>query len=172
LIGPGGSFEEFVAAQGATLLRYAYLLTQDRGRAEDLVQGALVKTHRRWHAVIRAERPEAYVRRIVLNEYLSWRRRKSSHEVIGAPPDTSVADRTDLVADQDQMWRTLATLPPRQRAVLVLRYYEDMTDAEIASALNCQPGTVRSQAVRALDTLRRRPGWGTQEQQTAPAEEH
>ena len=155
----GGSFEKFVAAQGPSLLRYAYLLTQDRGYAEDLVQGALVKTHRKWHTVTLAERPEAYVRRIVLNEYLSWRRRRSSHEAVGPPPERSVPDSTERVADQDFMWRALATLPAKQRAVLVLRYYEDMTDSDIAAALDCQPSTVRSQAARALETLRSRPGW-------------
>ena len=74
-------------------------------------------------------------------------------------PDRSVPDSTERVADQDFMWRALATLPAKQRAVLVLRHYEDMTDSDIAAALDCQPSTVRSQAARALETLRSRPGW-------------
>jgi RNA polymerase sigma-70 factor (sigma-E family) len=153
------SFDEFVLARGPALLRFAYLLTRDSGRAEDLVQDALLKTHRRWDAVVRADRPDAYVRRIVVNDFLSWRRRRSSREVTGAVPETVMPDGTDRLAERDLLWRALATLPPRQRAVLVLRYYEDLTDPQIADVLGCALGTVRSLTSRALGALRADPEW-------------
>jgi RNA polymerase sigma-70 factor (sigma-E family) len=149
-----GTFEEFVAWRGAALLRFAYVLSQDSGRAEDLVQDALVKVHRRWESVIAADQPEAYVRRILVNEFLNWRRRRSSAEVAGAVPDVAVGDDLDRIAERDRMWRALAVLPPRQRAALVLRYYEDLSDAEIAAILDCAPGTVRSLTARGLAALR------------------
>jgi len=150
----GGTFEEFVAGRGAALLRFAYVLAQDSGRAEDLVQDALVKVHRHWASVVAADQPEAYVRRVVVNEFLSWRRRRSSGEVAGTVPELPVDDRSDRIAERDQMWRALATLPPRQRAVLVLRYYEDLNDAEIAVVLDCAQGTVRSLTARGLAAMR------------------
>jgi RNA polymerase sigma-70 factor (sigma-E family) len=153
------SFDEFVLARGTALLRFAYLLTRDAGRAEDLVQDALLKTHRRWDAVVRADRPDAYVRRIVVNDFLSWRRRPSSRETTRAVPETTVPDASDQLAERDLLWRALAMLPLRQRAVLVLRYYEDLTDPQIADALGCATGTVRSLSSRALAALRAAPTW-------------
>ncbi len=155
--GNGKRFEEFVAERGPALLRFAYLLSADHGLAEDLVQDALVKAHRRWVGRLAADHPEAYVRRIIVNDFTSWRRRRSSGEVVGPVPDRSYGDAADAVADRDLMWRALAGLPRRQRAVLVLRYYEHQSNAQIAVALGCAESTVRSLATRAFAMLRRDP---------------
>src|SRR3954454_20164882 len=90
---------------------------------------------------------------MVVNEFLSWRRRRSSGEVAGLVPDAAVGDDVDHIGERDQMWRALAVLPPRQRAVLVLPYYEDLNDAEIAALLDCPTGTVRSLTARGLAGL-------------------
>lgn len=154
---PVSEFEEFVAKSSSALLRFAYLLTGDRALAEDLTQQAFIKSHRRWEGLVRAEQPVAYVRRAITNEFISWRRRRSSTEIIGAVPSRGQPDATEQLLARDLVWRALATLPRRQRAVLVLRYYEAAPDADIASLLGCAEGTVRSLAARAFDTLRRDP---------------
>jgi RNA polymerase sigma-70 factor (sigma-E family) len=151
-------FEGYVAERGSGLLRFAYLLTGDRSRAEDVVQDAMVKVCTRWDRVVAADVPDAYVRRIVLNEFLRWKRRRASHEIVGdvldrARPDAR--DELDELAQRDAVWRALLKLPRRQRSVLVLRYYESLPDRDIASLLGCTEGTVRSLASRAFDALRR-----------------
>lgn len=147
-------FEQFVVAALPGLLRFGVVLTGDRHRADDLVQTALVKTMRRWRA-IEHDQPVAYVRRVMVNAHLSgWRR--SRHEA-GLPEGFDVATRNDETAsydDQDQLARALAVLPPRQRAVIVLRYYAGFSEAEIAETLGCAAGTVKSQASKALQRLR------------------
>lgn len=149
------SFDEFVTHHGPELLRLAYMLSGSREQAEDLVQNALVKTYRRWDTVATADRPIAYVRTIVVREHVSWWRRLSNREAPGAIPDNIAVDSPDVaVAETDAMWRLLATLPRRQRAVLALRYYEDLADSDIAQLLGCSAGTVRSNASRGLSTLR------------------
>jgi RNA polymerase sigma-70 factor (sigma-E family) len=153
----GWGFDDFVVEHGPALLRSAYVLVGDRALAEDLVQEALLKAHTRWEAHGPADHPEAYVRRIVVNEFMSWRRRRSSTERIGDVPDRGVRDGAADVGERDLVWRSLRDLPRRQRAVLALRYYEAMPDAEIASMLGCAEGTVRSLAARAFETLRRDP---------------
>lgn len=153
-------FDEFVAGRGPALLRFAYLLTGDGGLAEDLVQEALIRAHRRWRGQVRVTHPEAYVRRIVVNEYTNWRRRRSNHELPGPIPDGATGDTADVadgLVERDLVWRILACLPRRQRAVLVLRYYEALPDAEIADLLEATEGTVRSLAARAFATLRDHP---------------
>jgi RNA polymerase sigma-70 factor (sigma-E family) len=155
-------FDDFVASRGQALLRFAYLLTHDGPLAEDLVQDALVKAHSRWNRQTRIEHPDAYVRRIVVNEFVTWRRRRSSSEVPSAqPPEagpaSGVPDAIEGIADRDVVWRLLAELPRNHRAVLVLRYYEGLSDAEIATVLGCPEGTVRSWASRALASLRTQP---------------
>lgn len=153
------TFEEFVLARQHRLLSVAYLLTRDLQRAEDLVQEALVKAYLRWDRGPGIAQPDAYVRRIVVNEFISGRRRRSASE---QPTDT--ADLIDVAApskDPDEqlaMWRALGVLTPRERAVLVLRYYEGFTDREIADHLGCAEGTVRSLATRAYAALRAQPG--------------
>ena len=149
------NFEEFVVARGRALLRFAYVLTGDGHFAEDLVQEALLRTHRRWTAVEHADGPEPYVRRTVLHLYLSWRRRRSSTETpVATLPEVAHPDPTAPVADRDALWLLLRQLPRAQRAVVVLRYYEDLPDAEIAELLGCSPATVRVHAFKALRKLR------------------
>lgn len=149
------SFDAFVVDRGPSLLRFAYLLSRDRHQAQDLVQEALSNAHRRW---ARVYQPEAYVRRAILNDFLSWRRRRASGEVItNEPPEPSARGAAGLAAahaDRDAMWQLLAQLPRQQRAVLVLRYYEDLPDEDIAGYLNCTQATVRAHASKALARLR------------------
>jgi RNA polymerase sigma-70 factor (sigma-E family) len=151
---PMESFEAFVAARGPGLLRFAYLLSRDRHQAQDLVQEALSRTHRRWS---RVDQPDAYVRRAIVNDFLSWRRRRASSEVVtDAVPHTAAGGRGHAAAqaDRDAMWRMLAQLPRQQRAVLVLRFYEDLDDPTIAALIGCSPATVRAHASKALARLR------------------
>ena len=148
-------FEEFAVAALPALLRFGVVLTGDRHRADDLVQIALVKTMRRWPHIDHAQ-PTAYVRRAMVNAHLSWWRAHSRESLV---PDTfdiaALGDASASYDDQDQLARALAVLPPRQRAVVVLRYYEGLSEAEIAEELGCARGTVKSQAAKALRTLRR-----------------
>jgi RNA polymerase sigma-70 factor (sigma-E family) len=153
-------FEEYAADRGGALLRFAYLLTGDRARAEDVVQEALIKVSMRWDRVVAADAPDAYVRRVVVNEFLRWRRRRASSEFVGAVPERSEGDAIDELAERDAVWRALLRLPRRQRTVLVLHYYESLPYADIAILLGCAEGTVRSLASRAFDAMRRDPGLG------------
>lgn len=150
-------FEDFVAAHGAALVRLARGLLKDPHHAEDVVQDVLAKALVRWSSVQRADVPEAYVRRMVVNACTSfWRRavrREHAHEHADLP-ERATADDPALLADRDQALGLLRRLPPRQRAVLVLRHYEGLPDAEIADLLGCSAGTVRSNAHRGLATLR------------------
>jgi RNA polymerase sigma-70 factor (sigma-E family) len=149
------SFEEFVADRLPALVRYAVVLAGDREVAQDLVQEVMVRAHGRWARIARTEHPDRYVYRMVTNEFLSWRRRWSTRQVVLAElPDRPAADHGTDVAERDEVWTRLATLPRQQRAVLVLRYYEGLTDTEIADVLGCAPGTVRGHASRALAALR------------------
>ena len=152
------AFEQFVAARGEALLRFALMLCGDLHRAEDLVQSVLAKAYVRWSRVAAMERPEAYLKAVLVSEHLRWWRRRSSGEVPVAGPafaDRPVdGDATAAHASREAAWQLLRRLPRRQRAVLVLRYYEDLSDAQIGEVLGCAPSTVRSQASRALATLR------------------
>jgi len=151
-------FHEYVYARGPALMRLACLLTGDRLRAEDLVQEVLVSAYTKWHRISAADRPDVYVRRMLVNANISWWRRLTNREVtIDAVPDRrGDGDHEQVVADRDAMWRLVRALPPKQRAVLVLRYYEDLSEQQIADVLGCRPGTVKSQASAALATLRAR----------------
>jgi RNA polymerase sigma-70 factor (sigma-E family) len=150
--------ETVFAEHGRALLRTAYLLCGDEHLAEDLVQTALLKALRIWRRSATAEQPRAYLRRVLVNEYVSWHRRRSTHErpTVTAALDRPGPDPTARVDDRDEAWRLLALLPRRQRAVLVLRLYEDLTDADIAAVLGCSTGTVRAHASYGLATLRDR----------------
>jgi RNA polymerase sigma-70 factor (sigma-E family) len=152
-----GSFEEYVTARGGALLRFAYVLSGDRHLAEDLVQEVLARVCQRWHRMAHVEQPDAYLRSAIVRQFLSWRRRRASRETPThpLPEQVSTADATTRHAMQDEMWRLLASLPRKQRAVLVLRFYEDLPDPEIAAVLGCQPTTVRVHASRGLARLRR-----------------
>ncbi len=151
-------FDDFVAARGLALKRFAYLLCADAHLAEDLVQGAFERSYQRWQKAGIAARPEAYVRQVIVREFVSMRRLRSATETVLADvPDASVDERAPGIDERDGVWRELARLPPQQRAVLVLRYYEDLDDAAIAAVLGWPAGTVRSTASRALAVLRADP---------------
>jgi RNA polymerase sigma-70 factor (sigma-E family) len=147
-------FEAFVAARSEDLLRTAVLLTSDRGHAEDLLQTALVKAYRRWQRIDGGD-PYPYVRRILVTTAASWRRLRATQEIVSLPAhDPAGPDATEGIAERERMAEVLATLPPRMRAVLVLRYAEDLSEAATAEALGCSVHTVKSQTVRGLARLR------------------
>jgi RNA polymerase sigma-70 factor (sigma-E family) len=153
-------FDEFVAARGAALWRTAWLLTGDHHRAEDLVQTALGKAWPHWRRVDDGGSFEAYVRRVMFTTYVSWWRRKWNAEL----PTGDLPEPTDGTADtatrfglQHDVATALAALPRGQRAVIVLRYFDDLTEAQTAEVLGCSVGTVKSQASRALAALRSSP---------------
>lgn len=151
-------FEEYMTARQPSLLRTAYLLTGDRHSAEDLVQTALAKLYLSWDKVQKREMLDGYVRRIMVNENNSlWRRAWKRKEVsTDAPPDrVHVTDRHDH-GERSALWEFVQTLPRKQRAVVVLRYYEDLSEAEVADILGISVGTVKSQSSRALAALRER----------------
>ena len=146
-------FDAFVVARSPGLLRTAFLLMGDRQGAEDLLQTALTKA---WFAWRRIERdPEAYVRRIMATTSASWWRRRWTGETPTSQlPEIDVPPESELTAERQDLWRAVRHLPPRQRAVVVLRYLEDRSEAETAQLLDCSPGTVKSQAAKALAKLR------------------
>jgi RNA polymerase sigma-70 factor (sigma-E family) len=152
------SFEDFVRARSGSLLRTALLLTgQNRAEAEDLLQVALERAYRHWSRICRSEEPERYVRRILANASTDrWRRVTRRPEL--PLPTTDIgpvaADHSAVIADRDYLLRALAALPPGQRTVLVLRYFDDLSEAEIALVLGSTAGTVKSQAARGLARLR------------------
>jgi RNA polymerase sigma-70 factor (sigma-E family) len=151
-------FDRFVADSSDTLLRTAYLIVGDLGEAEDLVQETLFEVARRWPRIRRMEYPIAYARRILVNRALSGsaRRTRRRQELIEAMPAERVAETGgagEIDSSQDELMDALAALPPRQRAVLVLRYFLDLPEAEVAAALDCSLGTVKSTASRGLARL-------------------
>jgi RNA polymerase sigma-70 factor (sigma-E family) len=149
-------FREFVSSRWPRLVRTAYLLTGDQHEAEDVVQSALIKVYRSWWRIVRSDNPDAYVRRILVHCHKDrFRKRRVPVWLTDAVPDMAVI--RDPLADSDERQRlmaALATLPPRQRAVVVLRYWEDLSETEVAAALQCSTGTVKSQASKALIKLR------------------
>ena len=155
-------FDAFVAASSPRLMRAAVLLTGDHGRAEDLVQDALARTFLRWNHIAR-EDPMAYVRRSMFNGYVDWwRRRPWREQPTAVLPDEPghETDSTDRHAATDALLRALSALTRRERAVIVLRYLEDLSERQIAEALSIAPGTVKSASVRALAKLRTSPHLG------------
>lgn len=150
------SFEDYVSARLPALLRYAAVLTGDRDLAEDLVQDVLVRAHSRWRRIAATEEPDRYVHRMIINAHLSWRRRWSTRRVllVDAPATAGAGGDPADRPDHDELWQRLARLPRQQRAVLVLRYYEELSVAETAAVLGCSAGAVRAYASRALATLR------------------
>ncbi|WP_232665130.1 RNA polymerase sigma factor [Pseudonocardia sp. TRM90224] len=151
-------FEDFVLAHGPELVAFARRLTMDHHRAEDIVQDVLARMGLAWPRVGLVDDLRAYVFKAVLNDFLSWRRRFSSSERVSADPTEHVAGIApgfaETVVERQHIAAALGTLRPVQRAVLVLRYYHDLPDAEIAKLLGCREGTVRSHARRALAALR------------------
>jgi RNA polymerase sigma-70 factor (sigma-E family) len=155
----GDGFEQFVADRIDRLLGYATAVTCDKHLAQDIVQDVLLRAQHRWDRIGAMDAPYLYVKRMVTNEYLSWRRLKAARTIALGHNDLaqhvpSVADPADAHAEREAMRARIAVLPRKQRAALVLRYYEDCTDAEIAQVLGCTESTVRSQLSRALKTLR------------------
>ena len=151
------TFEQYVHRRLPELLRIAQTIAGERQLGEDLVQDVLVKLHGRWAAVQGTDRPDAYVRRMLVNEFLSWRR-KWSRLIPQADPGRHLvdgsSDHAQEHADRDALLREVARLPERQRIVITLRYLADVSDADIAEALGCKETTVRVHASRALAALR------------------
>lgn len=151
------AFAEFVTREWSRLVRVAHLLTGDVGRAEDLVQQTLVKVHRHWRKLHHEGSPYAYTRAALVNQSTSWWRRKRVDETLGDIPAHADHDPRDAYAgvdNRDALIQALRELPPRMRAVIVLRYYDDLTEAETAHALGISVGSVKSQTSRGLDRLR------------------
>lgn len=152
-------FERFAARELTGLLRYAFMLTGDAELSRDLVRDVMLKAQSHWLHISLADHPNLYVRTMLTRRHLSWRRRWSVRHVFltwdGELESGASADHASAVVDRDAVWRRLAGLPRQQRAVLVLRYYERLSDSAIADVLQCSPGTVRGYASRGLAALRR-----------------
>ena len=149
-------FREYVAARSSALLRTAYLLTGNRADAEDLLQTALAKTYLAWDRIREREAVDGYVRRTMVNTRTSWwRRRKVDEHPTGELPERPAGrDETADLDLHDALWTALSELPKRQRAMVVLRYYEDLSEADTARVLGVSVGTVKSTTSRALAKLR------------------
>jgi RNA polymerase sigma-70 factor (sigma-E family) len=148
-------FTRFVRADNAALMRTAWLLTGDRGLAEDLVQSALTRAYGQWAKVQRADDRSAYVQRLMINLHLSWRRRLTNSErVVESVPDRGAADDQSAHAERDRMRTALSHLPLRARTAVVLRYFEDLSEAETARLMGCSVSTVNNHVTRGLAALR------------------
>lgn len=153
-------FAEFVSARSASLYRTAYLMVGEHALAQDLLQEALTKTYVAWPRLREVGNADAYTRRTITTTAISWARKRSWHErPTESPPEPAGRGLVaDDVATRDWLWRQLQLLPPRQRAAIVLRYYEDLSEARTAEVLGCAVGTVKSQVSAGLKTLRQRVG--------------
>lgn len=153
---PTREFVEYVAGQRTALLRFAVVLTGDLHRAEDIVADVLGRAYEKWDVIRDTSYPHAYVRRMVVNHFISSRRKLSRVRIEGDPAalDTAIPDPAPAHAERDAVLARLATLPTRQRAVLVLHFYEGLSTLEIAAELHCREGTVRSHLSRGLASLR------------------
>ncbi|MFG1621031.1 SigE family RNA polymerase sigma factor [Kribbella sp. NPDC049227] len=150
-------FELWVSEKADALLRFAYVLTGDKALAEDAVQDALTTACARWSRVSRADDPEAYVKRMVVNAHISWWRRFRRREAPSPDPirtAPSASDGATARAESDAVWALCATLPDKQRAAVVLRFYEELSYAEIGELLHCAEATARSHVHRALAALK------------------
>jgi len=155
------TFEEFADTRLPAVLRFAGVLTGDCALAEDVVQEVLIRAHARWRKIGRLDYPESYIRKMIVNEFISSKRRTWRFIPTGTRPDTAdqgdaghTADHAAHHAERAALLAEIGKLPHRQRAVLVLRYYEGLSDPEIATVLGCAAGTVRGYASRALASLR------------------
>jgi RNA polymerase sigma-70 factor (sigma-E family) len=156
----GEDFSAFAVSRWPGLVRMAFGLTGDRWTAEDIAQTTLARAYVAWRRVSRADDPDAYLRRILVNASKRRFRRRRVTEEPGDPPETPVESPADLVGERAALLAALSQLPPRQRAVIVLRYWGDLTYAQIAATLGCSSGTVRSQLSRGLAKLRESPALG------------
>jgi RNA polymerase sigma-70 factor (sigma-E family) len=155
LVSIDAGFDDFVRCHGQELCRAAFLLTGDRQLAEDLVQMALAKVAGRWERVVAKGDPTPYVRTMVVRLAIAWRRRRWQGEIPTSPlPERSGTDPVGALDGRDRLRRALLLVPPRQRAALVLRFYEDLSEADTASAMGCSVGTVKSQTAKGLARLR------------------
>lgn len=149
-------FDDYVRARGDALRRFAYLLCGDRHLGEDLVQEVLIKAYRRW-SKIESDQPDRYLRTALVRSHVSWLRRRSSGELPAAPSGAEAGVPEDFAhrhAVRDDLWARLGRLTRAQRAALVLRYYEDLDDGQIAEVMGCAQSTVRVHAARGLARLR------------------
>jgi RNA polymerase sigma-70 factor (sigma-E family) len=150
-----GSFDGYVQECGTALARTAFLLTGDRQLAEDLVQTVLAKIASRWDGLVERGHPGAYVRQTLVRTAIGWHRRRWRAETPSAHlPDRPLGDGTSTVDTRDALRRALLAMPSRQRATVVLRFYEDLGEAEVARLLGCSVGTVKSQTAKGLARLR------------------
>jgi len=153
------AFSEFVAARSGSLFRTALLVVGDHQLAQDLLQESLVKTYASWSRLREVANAEAYTRRVIVTTSISWWRRRSSHErPVDQVPDSGVPDRTEGLGDQDELWTALGSLPPRQRAAVVLRFCEDLSEARTAELMGCSVGSVKRHTSMGLVKLRARIG--------------
>jgi RNA polymerase sigma-70 factor (sigma-E family) len=160
-MGEPKDFADFVQRRSDLMLRSAWLLTGgDWALAEDLVQTALSEVWRRWDRVALMDAPEAYAHKAMVNTFLRWRGRRWSGEITSAELPESARDTGGFrrVDTRDSLRRALKELTARQRAVIMLRYFEDRSEAETAQIMGCSVGTVKSQAAKAIARLRRMPG--------------
>jgi RNA polymerase sigma-70 factor (sigma-E family) len=158
-VGPVGSydtdFDEFVRGRSQGLCRAAFLLTGDRHLAEDLVQTVLAKVYGKWSRIVAKGDPAPYVRAVLVRQSIAWRRRRWHGEVpTSVLPETGSTDQGSAVDARDRLYRALGALPARQRAAVVLRYYEDLSEIDTAAAMGCSVGTVKSQTAKGLAHLR------------------
>jgi RNA polymerase sigma-70 factor (sigma-E family) len=150
-----GGFDAFVRQHGQRLCRAAFLLAGDRHLAEDLVQTALAKVAGRWERIVATGDPLPYVRTVVVRTAIAWRRRRWHGEVPTSPmPEPSPTETERTVDGRDRLHRALLLVPRRQRAALVLRFYEDLSEADTATVMGCSVGTVKSQTAKGLARLR------------------
>ena len=153
--GARAEFSEFAHSRWPGLVRLGYGLTGDRGLAEDLAQATLVSAYVSWRRVRRADDPDAYVRRILVNRFRGgFRKRRVAEELGASPPDLGVVDPTAAHAERASVIAAVAALPPRQREVVLLRFWLDLTEVQVAATLGCSVGNVKSQTARALAKLR------------------
>jgi RNA polymerase sigma-70 factor (sigma-E family) len=156
----GGEFAEFAAGRSAALHRAAYLMVGDEQLAQDLVQEALIKTYVAWPRLRERQNAEAYTRKVITTTAISWFRRKGwkGETVHESVPEGGIAAADNDVAQRAWLWQALLDLPARQRAAIVLRFYEDLSEAQTAEAMGCAVGTVKSQVSAGLRKLRERLG--------------
>jgi RNA polymerase sigma-70 factor (sigma-E family) len=151
------TFDEYVRLRGPALVRLARLIAGDRHLGEDLVQEVLTRAYPRWNRILAGGQPDVYLRRMLVNAHVSWRRKRSSGEVTDGVERVERADDADIgaeAAERDAVWRLITGLPTNQRAAIVLRFYEDLDDTAIAEIVGCSPTTVRTHTMRALTALR------------------
>jgi RNA polymerase sigma-70 factor (sigma-E family) len=150
------TFAEYVSARSAALHRAAYLMVGDVGLAQDVVQEALIRTHGAWHRLHAAANAEAYTRKAIATIAIDWSRRKARRMELAAshPPELATPGHADRIEDHTWLWQCLLQLPARQRVAIVLRFYEDLTEAQTAEAMGCAVGTVKSTVSAGMAKLR------------------